>query len=73
MKQFVLTAFLVCAAFALKAQINPRDTVMPDTTQLVPIHVMPMDTPAHHNMPVVDPLAPDTMKRNQVTPRKPEN
>lgn len=73
MKQFISTALLVFTACTLNAQINPRDTVMPDTTQLVPIHVMPMDTPAHHNMPVVDPLAPDTVKRNQVMPRKPEN
>ena len=73
MRIFVIIS-AVLVSYQLNAQsVTSRDTVRPDTTMLVPIHVTPMDTPAHHKMPVVDPTKPDTLSPEMKEMRKKED
>jgi hypothetical protein len=56
MKKLVLSVTAALIVSISQAQINKKDTVIPDTNQVEKIRKMPMDT-MHHHMPVA-PLAP---------------
>ncbi|HKR04602.1 MAG TPA: hypothetical protein VJY62_08185 [Bacteroidia bacterium] len=56
MKKLILSIAAALIVSISQAQINKKDTVMPDTNQVEKIHKMPMDT-MPHNRPAV-PLTP---------------
>lgn len=70
---FIILTLLSTAALAQNAPVQSKDTIRPDTTQLVPIHVTPLDTPHHHNMPVVNPTTQDSLQmKKEENPKRRE-
>lgn len=73
MKKLILLISAVLVFNLSHAQVNKKDTVMLDSTQVEKINKMPMDS-AIHNMPVA-PLESDSIRRNAIDdadPKKPK-
>ena len=74
MKKIILSVFAAFMINVSHAQVNKKDTVMLDSTQVEKIQKMPMDS-MHHNMPIA-PLKDTIMYRkspDDADPKKSES